>query len=141
MQKPVFLYPAAHTNVDYTINMKEAATISDAIERMTDPAFWSHVAPQLRPGYEIKVNALDFSWQFQLMVQSASKTDAIVWVKERFSRGVSAAAGDAAYDVKMRGPRKWSVIRKADNQVIAEDIDTREQAEAWLLDHQKALAA
>jgi hypothetical protein len=43
------------------------------------------------------------------------------------------------YSIKLRGPRKWSVLRGT--VVIKEDVATRSAAEAWFSDHLKAMAA
>lgn len=45
------------------------------------------------------------------------------------------APKDPEFEVKLRGPKKWSILRKRDKSVIIDGIDTREEAEEKLKDY------
>ena len=128
MNKPLFLMPDGHRSAAYEVWVSDGAQI----ETFLEPDFWVHVAKQLKPGYEIAIRALDMSWSARLQVRSADSKDVRVGLLWCAKFDAPAQAVGPAYELKMRGPRKWSVIRKSDNTILAEGMDTREQAEAWL---------
>jgi hypothetical protein len=50
-------------------------------------------------------------------------------------------AEEDAFEVKLRGPKKWSVMRKKDNQVMIDGIATKEEAEAEMTKYIEELVA
>ena len=112
-------------------------------EQLMNPAFWAHHAVKLKPMDEIRARAADGTWVASLMVLDSSRT----WAKVKMLQLDHLTTGDVAlteaslterrafidaHEVKLRGPHKWSVIRKQDRVVVQEDLGTKEAAQAWL---------
>jgi hypothetical protein len=105
------------------------------IEALLDPGYWAHVSAQLRRKDIITAMAEDNSYHVELLVIDAGKLFAKVVLKDRLditSAQMLNVAVPEGYDIKFRGPRKWSVLRGKD--VLREDMD-KPQAEAWLREH------
>ena len=45
------------------------------------------------------------------------------------------------FELKLKGPRKWCIVRTKDGSIVMDGIDTREQAEVMLAEYLKELAA
>ena len=45
------------------------------------------------------------------------------------------------YEVKLRGPKKWSIVQKSTGAIIKEDIPTQLEAMKELSDYQRALSS
>lgn len=107
-------------------------------EALRDPSYWAHVSAQLRPGDVIYAMPDDKSYFSELLVIDAGKLFAKVCelrcVKLTASQVLNVKVPDG-YEIKFRGPRKWSVLRGDD--VLKEDME-KQQAEQWLTDHVKA---
>ena len=111
------------------------------------PAFWAHVGIRLRVRDQIEVWAEDGQWFCVLLVVDRDRN----WAKVvpiigpiGLSREVTddqANAGfmEAQFEVLWRGPRKWSVVRKADRGVVHENEETKDGAEQWLKSNAGAL--
>ncbi len=103
-------------------------------EHLTDPTFWAHVANKLRPGDEIRVVCEDDSYVARYFVIAKDK----VWVQVHelyFSQVHRPSLGDNvrdAYEVRFRGPKKWSVIRKQDNAVLQDGLHSEKDGNSWL---------
>lgn len=116
------------------------------IEEILDPAYWSHVAPRLKPYAEITIRTDDGLWWAKLIVLVAGKT----WAKVKVIQHVPLSTSDVdqtaaenidGYEIKWRGPLcKWSVIRSRDHQLLTEKHETRGEAQGWLSEHIKAIA-
>ena len=110
-------------------------------ENLSDPSFWSHVSIKLRPWNHIEVYAKDGTFYAEYLVLACDRT----WAKVRQLVYLSLTDTDMSqteaeiitegYDCKFRGPRKWSVIRIADNAVLQENMHTQDEAKLWLKGH------
>lgn len=112
------------------------------MDAMLDPAYWAHVSAKLRRGDIINALPDDNSYFAQFLVVDVGKLYAKVVktpmcfeIKPAQMLNVEVPKG---YEVKFRGPRKWSVLRGTD--VLKEDME-KSDAERWLSDHVKAMAA
>lgn len=107
-------------------------------EALRDPSYWAHVSAQLRPGDSIVALPEDKSYYSELLVVDVGKLYAKV-VELRCTKLTSSQVFNVTipdgYDIKFRGPRKWSVLRGKD--VLKEDME-KAVAEQWLSDHVKA---
>lgn len=107
-------------------------------EALLDKAYWAHVSAQLRRGDIITALAEDNSYWSELLVLEAGKLFAKV-VQLRCVQITSAQMLNVnvpdGYEIKFRGPKKWSVLRGAD--VLKDGMD-KASAEQWLTDHVKA---
>jgi hypothetical protein len=110
----------------------EFGTPADAL---LDPAYWAHVSSQMRRGDIVCALSEDNSYFCELLVIDAGKLFAKViqlrCVKITSAQMLNVDVPDG-YEIKFRGPRKWSVLRNKD--VLKDDME-KTQAEAWLRDH------
>ncbi len=103
-------------------------------EQLKEQTFWSHVAAQMRPRDELKVFAEDGTYFAHYLVLSCDRTWAVVHELAFVPIGEVSLSEQALddYEVKFRGPKKWSVVRKSDNKVLQEGLHSQAQGEEWL---------
>lgn len=123
---------------NWVADVPASTTINDMIR----PDYWALHASKFTPWDRIQIRASDMSWLAEVVVLDCSRT----WAKVRFlnmfelsDMAPVISSDDIAdalklYEVRHRGPRKWSVIRLSDAEVMVDDINTREVADAWLRD-------
>lgn len=130
-----------HDQVSQTYRLTPPSGVE--LDDVLKPECWAHITRNLIFGSKVEVFAADGTWYAEMIVRSVGKTEAVMGMLShvKFGATVSPIVEDAQHEIRMRGPRKWSIIRKSDGAVIKEDIDTREQAEIALRNHMKALAA
>lgn len=109
-----------------------------------EPTFWAHVAAKLRPLDRLEIMDDEGSWLTMLIVRAVGRQEAVV--TELWSANLSGAAAathvSVEFEAKWRGHKyKWSAVRLSDKAVMREDMETREEAEAYIRSHLKALAA
>lgn len=108
-------------------------------EALLDAAYWAHVSSRLRPGDTIVAFPEDKSYYSELLVVDAGKLFAKV-VELRCVKLASAQLFNTTlpdgFDIKFRGPKKWSVLRGKD--VLKEGMEKGE-AERWLTEHIQAV--
>ncbi len=124
---------AEHDYNKWSVNAEQGTTRED----LKSPDYWSHVASKLRAGAEIRVLAEDGSFVAYFLVIAADRTWARVHElsyvdlrKEAAPVNLEALVGD--YEVKLRGPKRWSVLRKSDRAVLQEGLYTEGDAHEWL---------
>lgn len=130
-------------------DQKRRKLIGDAdegalVDDLRDPAYWAHVAQQLRPWDEVRVRAHDGTWYADCLVLEAGRN----WARMHIERVEYLTTADVAitqadtlspYEITHRGPRAmWSVIRKSDRAVQVEGLQTMQQAADWLKERLKA---
>ena len=111
-------------------------------EDLTRPAFWAHVAKDLRRGDMIEVLAEDNSFYAEVLVRSARRTDATVSMLrfQKLDKPVLEKSDTEGYEIIFRGGRaKHTVMRNTD--IIKEGFGTYEEAELYLKNLLKAMAA
>jgi hypothetical protein len=129
---------AAHANNRWAATLEYGVAFEEAFK----PEFWAHTAKRLRPGDIIEVRAEDGSFYAELYVRAVgalfAKVEAL-FAKE-LGAGISAEADKL--DVKWNvGKRCFAVIRRSDNTVIRDGFQIKEDAIAWMNDHNKQMAA
>lgn len=104
-------------------------TVPDDLE---NPAFWPNVANRLRPGDEVRVVDHDFQWLAYVFISFCNGLD----VRAKVIMGTDLAVeGDVPDDLgsdfecKLKGPRRWCLVRKSDGEIIKEGIATKAEAE------------
>lgn len=114
---------------------------------LLNPPFWAHVALRLRVKDRIEVWSEDGQWYTELLVVDRDRN----WAKCHPLMGViglskdvseeqaNAGFAEAQFEVMWRGPRKWSVVRKSDRNVVHEGEETKDGAENWLKHNAGAL--
>jgi hypothetical protein len=113
-------------------------------EDLLKPEFWALVSSKMRPTDIIQCVAEDNAYFVELLVLDCSSK----WAKVKLLRKVDISAEEAApiqtatdYELVFRGPRRWSVKRQSDGQIVSENHHTREDASGWLAEHNKVMAA
>jgi hypothetical protein len=136
---PTALHSAEYARIVYVAY----ASLGTNFEDLSNPAYWAHHAAKLKPWDRIEVRAEDGTWFGEVLVLDASTTWAKVFPLHyhsltRGNRTARQEKSDAIgsimddYEIKFRGPRRWSIIHKATKELAQEDIATREDAEKWL---------
>jgi hypothetical protein len=136
----------------WAINVPAGVTLKDLV----NPDFYSNVANQLRKNDYVRAIFEDGSYIVDLLVLDVDKKNLTpVWAKliiihvvdiakaRTFSEGISKAADHPAedekkekeeefsnerFEIKFRGAKKWSVLRKPDNAVLQENLNSKEEA-------------
>lgn len=116
-----------------------------SFDEVMKPQFWAHIAAKLVPNARIEVLSETGEYFAELLVMSCDRT----WAKVALLRFVelSAPAGNveieaAGYKIEWKGPtRKHVVIRLADNEIIKDELPRKADAELWVREHAKAMAA
>lgn len=110
------------------------------IEQARDPAFWAHIAQQVKPYEEFKVVQEDGSWVAQLLVLATDRT----WVRTHLlafhdlTKEKVVEPHSSAHRVEWKGPHhKWVVIRNSDGAMVKTKIDSKEAAARELLEHER----
>lgn len=141
MQKPFELDLAEYR----TVTFYYVPPAGVGFESLKDSSYWTHVARNLKPGNKIEVLAEDGAYWALLLVRAVGPRDASVAVlqHEELGGGLEIQGGlPSGFEVKWRGPNAmWSVVRSQDNEVIKDKMGTKEQANLYLQNHVKALAA
>lgn len=129
----------AHVNRLWRCNPEVATSFEDLFR----PEYWAHVAATVLAGDRIEALAEDMSYFAELLVVDASRN----WVKVKLLRKVELTEEEAEplvvdeeYEVKWRGNRRWSVVRRVDGAVLQENLASKAEGYAWLADHQKKVA-
>lgn len=137
--KPTKLLPADHGRVVYTHTPEFETPIAETFKS----EYWEHVAKQLRPGDRIEILSADGKDFASLIVRAASRKEVLVGVIEKVTfSAAKPLASETPYYVKYRGPSaRYSVLSKADDEVIKANFQSEEEAMRWLDNHQKAMAA
>ena len=113
-------------------------------EALLSPDYWAHMAYRFKIGTILEVTADDFSYTAELIVVDCSRNWAKV-VKKSYVQLDTVEKSTATLDgfeVKWSGRHtKFRVLRTSDKAVIKEGFSTHAEAEAWLSEHAKAMAA
>lgn len=142
---PVALSPgdfglAEHKGIHYIAVVKRGTTK----EQIENPAYWAHVAVMMKPWARIDVRWEDGTAFAEYLVLASERTWARVRClsfhdltgKEENKTQADQIMGD--YDIKFRSSKRWSVIRKMDNSILQEGMQTEEDARSWLKVHVSA---
>lgn len=129
-----------HANQDWTVTVESGTSLEDVL----NPAFFSNVANRLRPYDRIRVRVDTGEFYAELLVLHCGKTWAKTVKLYSFDLTKKTAekveTGSEEYRVQYRGPHlKFCVIRVSDNQPVKERLDTKLDAEAWLVNYSKVV--
>lgn len=140
--EPTTLKPAEYGRTVYSHAVAQG---NDYEKDVLKPEYWVHVAGMLKAGDRIEVTGHAGAYFAELYVVNVNAIGARVAELFKTEIKINAVAetdhDDPDYAIKMRGPRKWSILRKADNSVVKEDIATREDAVDELTKMRQAIAA
>lgn len=116
-------------------------------EDVLRPEFWAHVASKVgsqRNARDHQIIVTHKAKQFsgRLEVLAIEKVSLVVapldYVEFEQNKVKDVAAG---FDIILRGPHKWSIVRQSDKEVVKQDFATRAAAATWLDEYRKQLAA
>lgn len=134
---PQYFGQAEHRRAIYMATVPKGTTK----EQLQQPGYWAHVAAKIRPWSRIDVQAEDGSFFAELLVLATDRT----WARVRCLSfhnltDTEMSQSDAAkimgdYEIKWRGPKKWSVVRRNDSSVINENMHNEADARKWLEVH------
>lgn len=110
-------------------------------EDLLAPDYWKHVAHSFQPDDEIRVVPEDQAWRAHLYVTHAQHGEMFVQILSFFDLAPMdpEKMQTEDYEVKFRGIKKWSVVRKKDNHIIKEDIPRREDAVLEMANHVRVM--
>lgn len=140
------LPPAALEELSYASQFYDAKIGQGVVPAdLLVPGFWAHHAIKLKPFDQIRARAEDGTWVGFYIVLDSSRT----WAKVHCLSSHPLTTGDVAltqanesgvkafveqHQIMHRGPRAWSVVRKADKSILAENM-TKDEAATWLEAH------
>lgn len=144
--------PASETRFETSTEYREPRTsyVPEAdtpVEHILRPAYWANIKA-LKPGADILVTREDGAWQAVLYVDRVGQGFASVLMKHFYD--LNALRGEAAklpaaqddFQVEWKGPvHKHRIVRLSDKRVLKEGISTMDEANQWLRDYRRTLAA
>jgi len=112
-------------------------------EELEDPALWVNIAGKMTMGTEVRCLADDMSFvAYGVCTFSQGSTVKIkIYAMHKLDQVDADKMGDITsdYEIKLRGPKKWCVMKKSDGTVIKEGIATQLEAMREMEDYKKAL--
>lgn len=122
----------------HVANADEGTTPAD----LTHPDYWAHVADKLKAWDLIEVRANNGTWFAQLLVLDVSRAWARVHtlsVHMLSDYDVSQTQAQMPYYIKHNGPQdKWTVIRRADGEIVSKEHSQASDAKRWMDERLKA---
>lgn len=121
---------------DWVVNANEGTEVSDVLE----PAYWSHVAAQMQPYDRVDVRLETGEWLLELIVMSVGRNWAQMHLcaKHDLQPITDTLPGAIKHKVEWKGPqRKFAVIRTADSACIHDGFASRDEANAYLSNHER----
>jgi hypothetical protein len=116
---------------------------SYTIKDLENPDAWVNVAKNMSMGCEVRCLADDMSFVAYGVCTFVQGSIAKVKINSFHKMDLvdPDSMGDAAsdFEVKLRGPKKWSIVNKRSGDVVKEGIDTQLNAMRELEDYRKAL--
>ena len=124
---------------DFVVDVPMTLSLEDALE----PSFWAHVADQMQPSDHITLRADDGSWIAYLVVAYCERNFAKVVVDRcvKLNADTETPINSIKHKVEWKGPRlKYCVIRMSDAALLKQECRTREEAAAWMREHEQTMA-
>jgi len=143
MVEPIFSSAFGLLSHRVTVHSASVPGNTQAAE-LIDPRLWNNVKARIRMGDRIDIVADDYSFHAMLFVTHSGGADLktkLIYRVDLDTVRHDDPAVDERFSLKMRGPKKWSVIDNQDGSILVEMIDTQSAAMKWLESHQKALAS
>jgi hypothetical protein len=133
------------TNEQQTHIWRFVAQAGEVPDQFThDPTVWQNVARQMQQDHEIIIVAAEGTWRLHLYVRAVGRNEAYVGVIgcTEFKNRVEAPTEESPYAAVFGGPgAKYRVVRKSDGDIVKENFQTMDAANAWIKSHLRALAA
>ena len=131
-----------HARTGYTVTVDIGVTLKDVLF----PEFWEH-HKTLRPADIIEVNCEDMTWTARLLVRYKTGNAIVVGVLSSTKFG-SDKKIKASSSEKPKYITEWNVGRRkhmvrlneSGSESIGDGHNTKEEAQSWITNHEKALA-
>ena len=140
MIHPTRMKLAEEERRDWIVN----AELSHTIEDLSNPAYWAHMAAQLTPYDHIEVRAEDGAWIANLIVIQVDRSWAKVVLVSKYDllETETLPSNIAQHKVEWKGPQhRFAVIRLVDQVTVRNGFQTKEEANAWMREHEKVISA
>jgi len=137
---PTRMKLAENERQDWIVN----AELSHTVEDLTNPGYWAHMAAQLQPYDHIEVRAEDGSWIANLIVIQVDRSWAKVMMVSKYDLLDTEVlpSSVAKHKVEWKGPQhRFAVIRLADQVVVRNGFQTKDEANGWMREHEKVISA
>ncbi len=114
-----------------------------AMDDVLRPEFWAHNAQKLKAMDHIEIYREDGTEWAELLVTLVERVAArVVMLHHVPLQKESVDAIDPEYIVSFAGPHhKWRVVRASDSEMVSKGHASREEANQWVAEYTKALAA
>jgi hypothetical protein len=139
------LNPTRFKSSEYARNTFHASAHTGASkDDILNPPFWAHIASQVSRFDHIEVVEERGVWWADLLITSKIEkpgkpptitVDILHFKKLEAYRNLDAepaTSPDENYEVKFRGPKKWSVIHKDTREILVEGLETAEEGQKWV---------
>lgn len=113
-----------------------------ALKEVMEPSYWAFCATDMIPFDHIQARAEDGSWCAYLIVQSCDRGWARVVLDRlvEMTPGTEAPAASIKHKVEWKGPQfKWCVIRTDDSSILKKELPSKEEAAAWMREHERTV--
>ena len=127
---------AEYDRQDWVANVEVGVTVEECLE----PAYWAHMAAQLKPYDHIEIRADDGTWVADLVVLGADRTWAKVALKEKYNLTTKDVSLTQAHKhtVEWKGPQhRFAVIRTSDSAMVKSGFQGKEDAASWMKEHEQ----
>jgi len=138
MIHPTRMKLAEYERQDWIVNAEMIHTAEDILL----PGYWAHMAAQMNPYDHIEVRSEDGSWIAELIVVEVDRT----WAKVLLTRKYDLLPMDAMpnaeplHKVEWKGPQhRFCVIRLSDGERVHAECKTKDEAIAWMRDHERVI--
>lgn len=123
---------------DWVVDVPVGVTVED----LQDPAYWALIAATMEPLDHIEARSDDGKWIAHLIVRVCERTYAKVYLDRviEFKENAETQPVSLKHKVEFKGGHlKHAVIRIADSAVLQSGFKTREDADAWMRNHERTV--
>lgn len=128
---------AEYDRQEWIVDLEYGVTRQDVLRQ----DFWAHYAQMMKPYDHIECRSADDTWVSFLRVIAVERTSAKVFEMHFYSlEAPKLAPVDRLHEVQWKGPtHRHSVIRLADQTMVKSGFQSKEDAETWMAEHEKAI--
>ncbi len=136
---PQRMQNAEYLRRDWVCTAEEGTTVEDILE----PGYWAHIAQQLTIYDRIEVRIDTGEFLLELLVKDCKRNWAQVALlhhHDLVGKVPTAIAPSDEFDAVYKGTlRKWCALRKADNAVLCEKLESKAQALEWISSYERTI--
>lgn len=124
----------------WSLVLAEGVTLDDMLQEVG----WAHILTKhkISAGDVVRVRDEENTLYAELFVRGKTETSIKLGLIRKVEFNVPSVSADLPFDVRWNvGKRAYDVARKADRQVVAGGFKVKEEANAWITEHMKLMAA